>query len=155
MASTGEIFQFGDRPRSRSCEISVTPWRLFVVSWKIESICLPYMEMILASFQSSVKITVFWSNLGFGLKLGCCELKNLFLFSSVYAFLGVISTVNQHIIDTIPSHGGPRSSGQSSSSWPLCVSVLKDLETVVEVASQHFLGDDGKWNFIALTEATK
>ncbi|CAA6673620.1 unnamed protein product [Spirodela intermedia] len=74
---------------------------------------------------------------------------------AVYAFLGVISTVNQHIIDTIPSHGGPRGSGPSSSSWPLCLSVLKDLETVVEVASQHFLGDDGKWNFIALTEATK
>ncbi|XP_078446286.1 shrunken seed protein (SSE1) [Wolffia australiana] len=74
---------------------------------------------------------------------------------AVYAFLGVFSTVNQHIIDSTPTQGRSRGTDQSSSPWPLCISMLKDLETVVEVAAQHFLGEDGKWNFIAVTEATK
>ena len=77
------------------------------------------------------------------------------LLITVYALLSVVSTVNQHIIDTIPVQGRSKVSLQSSSPWPLCISVLKDLETVVEVAAQHFLGDDRKWNFIALSEATK
>ncbi|MQM07031.1 hypothetical protein Taro_039872 [Colocasia esculenta] len=74
---------------------------------------------------------------------------------AVYAILGIFSTVNQHIIDTTPSQ--VRSSGLAEFSfpWSLCVSVLKDLETVVEVAAQQLYGDDGKWNFIAVTEAAK
>ena len=40
-------------------------------------------------------------------------------------------------------------------SWGLVVSVLKDVEAVVEVAAQHFVGDDCKWSFLAVTEAVK
>lgn len=77
---------------------------------------------------------------------------------AVYAFLGIVGAVNQHIIDTAPSRSRPRplvQGGESSFPWPLCVSTLKDLETVVEVAAHHFYGEDGKWNFIAATEAVK
>ncbi|KAJ6802279.1 peroxisome biogenesis protein 16 [Iris pallida] len=75
---------------------------------------------------------------------------------AVYAFLGILSTVNQHIIDTAPSRFRPPASEEPSPfPWSLCVSTLKDLETVVEVAAQHFYGEDGKWNFIAVTEAMK
>lgn len=75
---------------------------------------------------------------------------------AVYAFLGIVGAVNQHIIDTTPSRSRPPvQGGESSFPWSLCVSTLKDLETVVEVAAQHFYGEDGKWNFIAVTEAVK
>ncbi|KAM0946769.1 putative peroxisome membrane protein, Pex16 [Dioscorea sansibarensis] len=75
---------------------------------------------------------------------------------AVYALLGIASDVNQYIIDTAPSLTSSMGSGGSSSfPWTLCVSALKNMETVVEVAARHFFGDDGKWNFIAATEATK
>ncbi|ONK79882.1 uncharacterized protein A4U43_C01F11370 [Asparagus officinalis] len=74
---------------------------------------------------------------------------------AVYALLGIVSALNQHIIDTTPSRSRPQGQGQLSFPWPLCVSALKDLETVVEVAALHFYGEDGKWNFIVVTEAMK
>ncbi|XP_071717774.1 peroxisome biogenesis protein 16 isoform X2 [Rutidosis leptorrhynchoides] len=43
----------------------------------------------------------------------------------------------------------------SSFPYSLCLNLLKDLETLVEVVAQHLYGDDNKWNFIAVTEATK
>ncbi|XP_074564291.1 LOW QUALITY PROTEIN: peroxisome biogenesis protein 16 [Curcuma longa] len=33
--------------------------------------------------------------------------------------------------------------------------MLKDAETVVEVAAEHFVGEKHKWNYLALTEAVK
>ncbi|XP_037497423.1 peroxisome biogenesis protein 16 isoform X2 [Jatropha curcas] len=39
--------------------------------------------------------------------------------------------------------------------YSLCISAIKDLETLVEVAAQHYYGEDKKWNFIAVTEAIK
>ena len=85
-------------------------------------------------------------------------IQEIWLVFTVYAFLRIVSVVNQHIIDTAPSQSRPRPLGQqgeSSFPWSLCVSTLKDLETLVEVTAQHFYGEDGKWNFIAVTEAMK
>ena len=79
------------------------------------------------------------------------------LFSAVTAFLGIFTTINEHIIETLPTapaHVGPSGTDSSSLSYPLLISILKDLETVVEVAAEHFYGDK-KWNFIILTEAMK
>ncbi|CAH8325281.1 unnamed protein product [Eruca vesicaria subsp. sativa] len=75
---------------------------------------------------------------------------------AVTAFLGIFTTINEHIIETLPtSPAHVRTSGTDSSlSYPLLISILKDLETVVEVAAEHFYGDK-KWNFIILTEAMK
>eukprot|EP00258_Populus_trichocarpa_P034510 XP_024450529.1 peroxisome biogenesis protein 16 isoform X2 [Populus trichocarpa] len=50
-------------------------------------------------------------------------------------------------------HVGPME--PNSFPYSLCISAIKDLETLVEVAAQHYFGDNKKWNFIAVTEATK
>lgn len=73
---------------------------------------------------------------------------------AVTAFLGIITAFNQHIIDTTPTRV-QTSHVEQVFPWSLCISMLKDLETLVEVVAQHFYGDDKKWNFIAATEATK
>ncbi|XP_077245702.1 shrunken seed protein (SSE1) isoform X2 [Tasmannia lanceolata] len=73
---------------------------------------------------------------------------------AVTAILGIITAVNQHFINTAPAMM-KRSYVEPSFPWSLCISALKDLETLVEVMAQHFYGDDSKWNFIAVTEATK
>ncbi|KAF5175223.1 Peroxisome biogenesis protein [Thalictrum thalictroides] len=74
---------------------------------------------------------------------------------AVTAILGVITAINEHIIDTTPIQTQKGFVEPSSSPWSLCVSTLKELETLVEVVAQHLYGDDKKWNFIAVTEATK
>ncbi|KAI5598555.1 hypothetical protein BDE02_02G140500 [Populus trichocarpa] len=74
---------------------------------------------------------------------------------AVTAILGIITAINEHIIDTTPTqmHVGPME--PNSFPYSLCISAIKDLETLVEVAAQHYFGDNKKWNFIAVTEATK
>ncbi|XP_073012765.1 peroxisome biogenesis protein 16 [Typha latifolia] len=74
---------------------------------------------------------------------------------AIYAILGIVSSANQHIIDTVPTRGNPRASGESSFPWSLLVSTLKDAETVVEVAAQYYFGENGKWNFLTVTEGVK
>lgn len=69
--------------------------------------------------------------------------------------LGIISAVNEHIIDTAPTQNITGSTETYSFPYPLCLSTLKDLETLVEVVAQHYYGDDKKWNFLAITEAAK
>ncbi|CAA0377112.1 Peroxisome biogenesis protein 16 [Arabidopsis thaliana] len=75
---------------------------------------------------------------------------------AVTAFLGIFTTINEHIIENAPTpRGHVGSSGNDPSlSYPLLIAILKDLETVVEVAAEHFYGDK-KWNYIILTEAMK
>ncbi|KAL6960720.1 hypothetical protein U1Q18_038483 [Sarracenia purpurea var. burkii] len=75
--------------------------------------------------------------------------------SAVTAVLGMVTAINEHIINMTPTHIHTRSAEPSSFPYCLCITLLKDLETLVEVAAQHFLGKDKKWNFIAATEATK
>ncbi|XP_011656685.1 peroxisome biogenesis protein 16 isoform X2 [Cucumis sativus] len=50
-----------------------------------------------------------------------------------------------HVNATVPS----------SFPYSLCISALKNLETLIEVAAQQYYGDDKRWNFIAVTEAMK
>ncbi|OMP00474.1 Peroxisome membrane protein, Pex16 [Corchorus olitorius] len=73
---------------------------------------------------------------------------------AVTAMLGIITAINEHIIDTAPNerHAGP--AGPSPFPYGLCISALKDLETLVEVVAEQYYGDK-KWNFIAATEAIK
>ncbi|KAH0451979.1 hypothetical protein IEQ34_019278 [Dendrobium chrysotoxum] len=73
---------------------------------------------------------------------------------AVYAFLGIFSAVNQHIINTSSGKCQPPGS-EEQIPWSLCISMLKDLETVVEVAAEHFYGKDRKWNFIIFMELAK
>lgn len=77
---------------------------------------------------------------------------------AVTSILGIVTAVNDHIIETTPtapSHMHTRPPEPSSFPYSLCLTLLKDMETLVEVVAQHFYGDDYKWNFIAVTEATK
>ncbi|KAL2233957.1 UNVERIFIED_CONTAM: Peroxisome biogenesis protein 16 [Sesamum indicum] len=74
---------------------------------------------------------------------------------AVTSILGIFTTVNEHILDTTPTQ--PQTGRVESSSLPfsLCITLLKDLETLVEVAAQQFYGEEKKWNFIAITESVK
>lgn len=69
--------------------------------------------------------------------------------------MGVITAINERIIETTPCQKGSVSPDRHSFPYSLCISALKDLETLVEVVAQHYYGDKKKWNFIAITEATK
>ncbi|XP_021280299.1 peroxisome biogenesis protein 16 [Herrania umbratica] len=73
---------------------------------------------------------------------------------AVTAILGIITAINEHIIDTAPNGRQTGSADPSSFPYGLCISALKDLETLVEVVAEQYYGDK-KWNFIAVTEATK
>ncbi|XP_041021116.1 peroxisome biogenesis protein 16 isoform X1 [Juglans microcarpa x Juglans regia] len=74
---------------------------------------------------------------------------------AVTTILGIITAINEHIIDTAPTRMQTGSVEPHSFPYSLCISSLKDLETLIEVIAQHYYGDDKKWNFIAVTEATK
>ncbi|KAF5744340.1 peroxisome biogenesis protein 16-like isoform X2 [Tripterygium wilfordii] len=74
---------------------------------------------------------------------------------AVTAVFGIITAINEHIIDTTPAEAHASFQEPYSFPFPLCISALKDLETLVEVVAQHYYGDDKKWNFIAVTEAIK
>ncbi|XP_061347673.1 peroxisome biogenesis protein 16-like [Gastrolobium bilobum] len=74
---------------------------------------------------------------------------------AVTTILGIITAINGHIIDTTPNQNIRGYVEPYSFPYPLCLSALKDLETLVEVVAQHYYGDDKKWNFLAVTEATK
>lgn len=73
---------------------------------------------------------------------------------AVTAILGIITAINEHIIDTAPSNRQSSLADASSFPYSLCISALKDLETLVEVVAEQYYGDK-KWNFIAITEVTK
>lgn len=73
---------------------------------------------------------------------------------AVHSLLSIITSVNQHIIDTTTSHLAPWIHINHPFPWSLYVSALKDVEAVVEVAADHFFGD-GKWNFMIFTESAK
>ncbi|XP_077246575.1 peroxisome biogenesis protein 16-like [Tasmannia lanceolata] len=73
---------------------------------------------------------------------------------AVRAILGIITSVNQHIMNTDQANM-KRDYREPLFPWSLFISALKDVENLVEVMAQEFYGDDSKWNFIAVTEATK
>lgn len=69
--------------------------------------------------------------------------------------MGILTAVNEHIIETTPTQSREGSAGPSSFPYSLCITLLKDSETLVEVVGQQYYGEDKKWNFIAVTEAIK
>ncbi|KZV57620.1 peroxisome biogenesis protein 16-like [Dorcoceras hygrometricum] len=74
---------------------------------------------------------------------------------AVTSILGMVTALNEHIINTMPVQTRTGSGEPSSFPFSLCITLLKDLETLVEVVAQQFYGEEKKWNFIAITEATK
>ncbi|KAE9592245.1 putative peroxisome membrane protein, Pex16 [Lupinus albus] len=74
---------------------------------------------------------------------------------AVTSILGIITSINEHIIDTTPTQDITDSIEAYSFPHSLCLSVIMCLETLVEVMAEQYYGDDKKWNFLAVTEATK
>ncbi|KAB2595591.1 peroxisome biogenesis protein 16-like [Pyrus ussuriensis x Pyrus communis] len=74
---------------------------------------------------------------------------------AVTTLLGITTAINEHIIATSPTSMHVGSTEGYSFPYALCISALKDLETLVEVVGQQYFGDEKKWNFIAITEAMK
>lgn len=81
-----------------------------------------------------------------------CE---IFEFYAATAILGVITAINEHIIETTPSPTLKGPIEPSPFPYALCISAVKDLETLIEVAAEHFYGETKKWNFVAATEGIK
>lgn len=86
---------------------------------------------------------------------------------AVAALVGLIAAFNQHIIENSPGpsrnvgqnlqgHFQHLSFGQDSRfPWSLCISAVKEVEVLIEVAAEHYVGKDEKWSFVAGTEAVK
>nr|GMD31635.1 peroxisome biogenesis protein 16 isoform X1 [Ipomoea batatas] len=74
---------------------------------------------------------------------------------AVSSLLGMMTTINEHIIDTTPTRMHTPPPEPSFLPLSLCLTLLKDLETLVEVAAEQLCGEEKKWNFIAITEAVK
>ncbi|XP_051115598.1 peroxisome biogenesis protein 16 isoform X2 [Andrographis paniculata] len=75
---------------------------------------------------------------------------------AVSSVLGVFTSVNEHILDTATT--AQTRTGHADYlpiPFSLCITLLKDMETLIEVFAQQFYGEDSKWNFIAFTEAVK
>ncbi|KAK4738704.1 hypothetical protein R3W88_002401 [Solanum pinnatisectum] len=74
---------------------------------------------------------------------------------AVSSILGMFTTVNDHIIETTPTSMHTSSAETSFLPLSLCLTLLRDLETLIEVVAEQLYGEDKKWNLIALTEAAK
>ncbi|KAM1156917.1 hypothetical protein TB2_027109 [Malus domestica] len=72
---------------------------------------------------------------------------------AVTTLLGIITAINEHIINTDPPSVHDGAAEGYSCPYALCISALRYLETLVEVVAQEYLGDEKKWNFIAIMEA--
>lgn len=76
-------------------------------------------------------------------------------FVAVTSILGIITGINEHILETTPTQTQTGPVESSSFPFSLCITLLKDLETLVEVVAQQFYGEEKKWNFMAVTEGVK
>ncbi|XP_006347232.1 peroxisome biogenesis protein 16-like isoform X1 [Solanum tuberosum] len=74
---------------------------------------------------------------------------------AVSSLVGMISTVNEYIIETSPTEVHTRCAESSFIPLSLCLTLLKDLETSIEVVAEQIYGEKNKWNLIAITEAVK
>lgn len=74
---------------------------------------------------------------------------------AVSSILGMVTTVNEHIIETVPTPAHTSSAETSILPLSLCLTLLRDLETLIEVVAEQLYGEDKKWNLIVLTEAAK
>lgn len=84
---------------------------------------------------------------------------------AVAAFLGLMTVLNQHILDTTPqphnqAYHGPgnlstREQQQRCISLASLLSAVKQLEILVEVTAEQYNGREQKWNVLAAMEAIK
>lgn len=77
------------------------------------------------------------------------------MFFAVSSTVGMITTINEYIIETSPTDEHTRCAESSFVPLSLCLTLLKDLETTIEVVAEQLYGEKNKWNLIAVTEAVK
>uniref|UniRef100_A0A7I4FDP0 Peroxisomal membrane protein PEX16 n=1 Tax=Physcomitrium patens TaxID=3218 RepID=A0A7I4FDP0_PHYPA len=73
--------------------------------------------------------------------------------------VGLVTVMNEHIVATAPEISSTefqvRPPEDPTFPWPLLLSVVKEVEVLVEMSSEHFLGRDQKWTPVAVVEALK
>ena len=78
---------------------------------------------------------------------------------AVSTVVGLITVMNEHIVATAPetTSNGLRVPPPEDPSfpWPLLISVVKEVEVLVEMSSEHYFGKDKKWTPVATIEALK
>ncbi|KAL2892301.1 Peroxisome biogenesis protein 16 [Bienertia sinuspersici] len=63
---------------------------------------------------------------------------------AVTSILGILTAINEYIIETTPTSTQWRVPTSSSFPFSLCISAMKEVETLVEVVAQQLFGDDKK-----------
>lgn len=78
---------------------------------------------------------------------------------TVSTMVGLVTVMNEHIVATAPEISSTefqvRPPEDPTFPWPLLLSVVKEVEVLVEMSSEHFLGRDQKWTPVAVVEALK
>lgn len=71
----------------------------------------------------------------------------------------MVTVMNEHIVATAPetTPSGLQVSPPVDPSfpWPLLLSVVKEVEVLVEMSAEHYLGRDHKWTPVATVEGLK
>jgi peroxin-16 len=79
--------------------------------------------------------------------------------SAVSTAVGLMTVMNEHIVATAPvgPPGGPKfpPTQDPTFPWPLLISVVKEVEVLVEMGSEYYLGKEHKWTPVATVEAIK
>lgn len=134
MVCSRSLCFFRNRIRSRFCELLVTFAFFYIIL--SNNNCYKFCPYLKVKPVSNI-------------------LLNDFLFGAVSSLVGIISVINQYIVDTAPAECIADPQEPSSFPYSLCIFVVKEIETLVEVIAEHYHGDDNKWNFIAVTEGIK
>ena len=82
----------------------------------------------------------------------------ILLLLPVASLLGLITTLNQFIIDTtpqVPRQGTTREPEQRCLPLAASLSAVKQLEVLIEVVAEHYRGREKKWSILAAVEAIK
>ncbi|CAM6085131.1 unnamed protein product [Calypogeia fissa] len=84
---------------------------------------------------------------------------------AVSTLLGLVTVMNQHIIETAPpsrgTRAGPHHPAQTepkrddSIPWSLCISGMKEMEVLIEMVAEYYLGKEKKWGPVASVEASR
>lgn len=78
---------------------------------------------------------------------------------AVSTVVGLVTVMNEHIVATAPetTPSGLQVSPPVDPSfpWPLLLSVVKEVEVLVEMSAEHYLGRDHKWTPVATVEGLK
>ena len=79
----------------------------------------------------------------------------ILLLLPVASLLGLITTLNQFIIDTTPQVPRQGATRELEQRCLASLSAVKQLEVLIEVVAEHYRGREKKWNILAAVEAIK